>query len=63
MSPPAGYDAGQGKGVPVIELLRSNDPVLISFAESLLVDADADALVEHLTGVGVSLSARFLRSD
>lgn len=36
-----GAPAGSGPGYPgaMVELLRSNDPVLISFAASLLADA------------------------
>lgn len=58
----------QGKGVPVIELLRSNDPVLISFAESLLIDADlthsvADSHMSVMEGSIGALPRRILVAD
>lgn len=43
----------------MIELLRTNDPVLVSFAESLLVDADIGHSVEdsHMSVMEGSIGA------
>lgn len=43
----------------MIELLRTNDPVLVSFAESLLVDADIRHSVEdsHMSVMEGSIGA------
>jgi Putative prokaryotic signal transducing protein len=43
---------GDGEEVPMIELLRSDDPVLLSFATSLLAEA---GIAHHVADRHVSL--------
>jgi hypothetical protein len=47
------------KGVAMVELLRSNDPVLISFAASLLADAKITHSVadSHMSVIDGSINA------
>jgi hypothetical protein len=47
------------KGVAMVELLRSNDPVLVSFAASLLADAKITHSVadSHMSVIDGSINA------
>jgi hypothetical protein len=54
-----GTQVSLSKGQAMIELLRSNNPVLISFADSLLADAKIDHSVadSHMSVIDGSINA------
>ncbi|HEX6351960.1 DUF2007 domain-containing protein [Actinophytocola sp.] len=62
------YAVGNERGAAMVELLRSNDPVLISFAASLLDDAKikhtvADSNISVIEGSIGAVVPRILVAD